>query len=229
VAGRHELNLAEWMRIAPLLPARETRRTYYADHRLALNGMLYRHATGCAWRDLPRRYGPWSTVASLRASAGGRWRRERLWGHVLAPPRASWSRRAGSTGSCGASTAATSGRIASLRARGKTGPPRARRPRWGAPAAGSRPSLHLVTDCHGLPLAVPLSAGQAHESGDDAELVRIAARLLGFRRVVSDLQANGLRSIGHMAVFWVAIKVLTLRVISANASYREKFFCNLCA
>jgi hypothetical protein len=112
---------------------------------------------------------------------------------------------------------------------GKPAPPRARRPRWGAPAAGSRPSLHLVTDCHGLPLAVPLSAGQAHESGDDAELVRIAARLLGFRRVVSDLQANGLRSIGHMAVFWVAIKVLTLRVISANASYREKFFCNLCA
>jgi transposase len=123
VAGRHELTLAEWMRIAPLLPARETRRTYYADHRLALNGMLYRHATGCAWRDLPRRYGPWSTVASLRASAGGRWRREGLWGHILAPPRASWSRRAGSTGSCGASTAATSGRIASLRARWKTGPP----------------------------------------------------------------------------------------------------------
>jgi hypothetical protein len=34
VAGRHELTLAEWTRIAPLLPARETRGTYYADHRL---------------------------------------------------------------------------------------------------------------------------------------------------------------------------------------------------
>jgi integrase len=62
LAGRHELTLAEC--IAPLLPARETRGTYYPDHRRVLNGMPYRHATGCAWRDLPPRYGPWSTVAS---------------------------------------------------------------------------------------------------------------------------------------------------------------------
>jgi hypothetical protein len=58
VAGRHELTLAEWTRIAPLLSARETRGTYYADHWRFLNGMLYRHATGWAWRDLPPRYGP---------------------------------------------------------------------------------------------------------------------------------------------------------------------------
>ena len=51
-------HLAEWTRIAPLLAARETRGTYYADHRRVLNGMLYRHATGWAWRDLPPRYGP---------------------------------------------------------------------------------------------------------------------------------------------------------------------------
>jgi transposase len=33
-------------------------------HRTVLNGMLYRHATGCQWRDLPERYGSWSTVHS---------------------------------------------------------------------------------------------------------------------------------------------------------------------
>ena len=80
VAGRHELTLAEWTRLAPLLPARETRGTYYADRRRVLNRMLYRHATGCAWRDRPPRYGPCSTVASRQR----RWTREGLWGRILA-------------------------------------------------------------------------------------------------------------------------------------------------
>jgi hypothetical protein len=110
-----------------------------------------------------------------------------------------------------------------------------RPPREPADRAGAHPrrvhaqactSSLTATACHWPSRSAPAKRTRA---GDDAELVRIAARLLGFRRVVSDLQANGLRSIGHMAVFWVAIKVLTLRVISANASYREKFFCNLCA
>jgi transposase len=77
---RHELTDAEWARVAPLLPPRETRGTYYKDHRRILNGMLYRLCTGCGWRDLPERYGPWSTVASrLR-----RWTREGRWDRILA-------------------------------------------------------------------------------------------------------------------------------------------------
>jgi transposase len=80
VAARHELTKAEWARIAPLLPGRETRGRYYADHRRVLNGMLYRHASGCAWRDLPTYYGPWPTVASRQR----RWTREGLWNRILA-------------------------------------------------------------------------------------------------------------------------------------------------
>lgn len=76
---RHELTEAEWARIAPLLPAPVTAGTHYKDHRLVLNGMLFRHATGCAWRDLPERYGPWSTVASRFR----RWTREGLWDRVV--------------------------------------------------------------------------------------------------------------------------------------------------
>ena len=81
MASRHEVTTAEWVgRPAPLLPARETRGTYYADHRRVLNGMPYRHATGCAWRDVPKRSGPWSTVASRQR----RWTREGLWDRILA-------------------------------------------------------------------------------------------------------------------------------------------------
>lgn len=79
MAHRHELSAAEWARIAPLLPPRETQGTYYEDHRRILNGMLHRQATGCAWRDLPERYGPWSTVASRQR----RWTREGLWDRIL--------------------------------------------------------------------------------------------------------------------------------------------------
>jgi transposase len=34
----------------------------WADHRTALNGVLWRLRTGAPWRDLPGRYGPWQTV-----------------------------------------------------------------------------------------------------------------------------------------------------------------------
>jgi transposase len=80
MAHRHERTAAEWARIAPLFPARETRGTYDEDHRRVLDGMLYRHATGCAWRDLPERDGPWSTVASRQR----RWAREGLRARILA-------------------------------------------------------------------------------------------------------------------------------------------------
>lgn len=81
MAHRHELAAAEWARVAPLLPARATSGTYYADHRRrVLNGMLDRLATGRAWCDLPERYGPWPTVASRQR----RWTREGLWDRVLA-------------------------------------------------------------------------------------------------------------------------------------------------
>ena len=76
---RHELTDAEWARVAPLLPRRETRGTHYRDHRVILNGMLYRLCTGCGWRDLPERYGPWPTVASRQR----RWTREGLWDRIL--------------------------------------------------------------------------------------------------------------------------------------------------
>ena len=76
---RHELSDAEWARIAPLLPPRETRGTYYRDHRTILNGMLFWLATGVPWRDLPERYGPWQTVYSRFR----RWTREGLWQRIL--------------------------------------------------------------------------------------------------------------------------------------------------
>jgi transposase len=164
---RHELTDAEWARIAPLLPPQQTAGTHFKDHRLILNGMLYRHATGIGWRDLPERYGPWSTVASRFR----RWTREGLWDRVEealqrdldAAGQIAWDLWCIDGSSVRAHRHAAG-------ARGKRRP--AKRPPPGEPAdhalgrsrGGFMTKLHLVTDGTGLPLAIALSAGQAHES-----------------------------------------------------------------
>lgn len=76
---RHELTDEQWERLAPLLP-RPKRGPHPRDRRRLLNGILWIHATGAQWRDLPERYGPWETVASQFY----RWVRAGIWQTVLA-------------------------------------------------------------------------------------------------------------------------------------------------
>lgn len=68
-----DLSDGEWAILAPHFPAHPPRRGgQWRDHRLALGGVFHRLRAGCAWRDLPGRYGPWQTVyerfADLRRS-----------------------------------------------------------------------------------------------------------------------------------------------------------------
>jgi transposase len=78
---RGELTESEWGRLEPLLPPEkpETGRTN-KDHRQIINGILWRERTGAPWRDLPKRYGPWSTVYSRF----WRWREAGIWDRVFA-------------------------------------------------------------------------------------------------------------------------------------------------
>ena len=63
--GRGELTDRQWEALKPHLPAEkpETGRPN-VDHRRIIDGILWRERTGAPWRDLPERYGPWSTVYS---------------------------------------------------------------------------------------------------------------------------------------------------------------------
>src|SRR5918995_1055194 len=74
---RHELTDAQWEKIAPLLPANGGPGGQWADHRMVINGILFRARTGVPWRDLPGRYGPWQTVYERhrRWSADGTWQK----------------------------------------------------------------------------------------------------------------------------------------------------------
>jgi transposase len=52
----------QWLVIEPLLPVSGAKGRPRVDDRRVINGMLYKCKTGIAWRDLPQRYGPWTTV-----------------------------------------------------------------------------------------------------------------------------------------------------------------------
>jgi len=75
------LSDAEWARIAPLLPPQRPRIGRPAhDHRRIVSGILWVQRTGGPWRQMPIRYGRWTTVASRYH----RWKKAGVWQRVQA-------------------------------------------------------------------------------------------------------------------------------------------------
>jgi len=72
--ARFDLTDAEWVVIAPLLP-NKPRGVPREDDRRVLNGIFYILRTGSPWRDLPERYGPYTTCYNRfnRWAKGGVW------------------------------------------------------------------------------------------------------------------------------------------------------------
>jgi transposase len=65
--ARFDVTDAEWALIEPYLPVAATGplpRRVRVRVRDQFNGVLWRFRTGCGWRDVPERYGPWSTIYS---------------------------------------------------------------------------------------------------------------------------------------------------------------------
>jgi transposase len=79
VVHRHEMSEVVWARLQPLLPV-HTRGKPRTDDRLMINAILWKLATGAPWRDLPERYGPWSSVHTRFR----RWTRAGVWDRIVA-------------------------------------------------------------------------------------------------------------------------------------------------
>lgn len=78
---RGEMSNQQWEQIKPLLPPHKPHTGCPAkDHRLIINGILWILRTGAPWRDLPERYGPWSTVSGRFYH----WRKAGLWQQMFA-------------------------------------------------------------------------------------------------------------------------------------------------
>ena len=76
---------AQWAALVPLLPSQRPQAGSRGgrpnkDHRLVVEGMLWVLRTGAPWRDLPKEYGPHSTVANRFY----RWRRAGVFDEAFA-------------------------------------------------------------------------------------------------------------------------------------------------
>lgn len=70
---RFDLTDDEWALLEPLMP--RARKSARADDRRILNAIFYVLRTGMPWRDLPERYGPYTTAYNRF----NRWSRRGIW------------------------------------------------------------------------------------------------------------------------------------------------------
>ncbi len=76
--ARFDLSDLEWMLIEPLLP-NKPRGVPRVDDRRVIDGIFYILRTGSPWRDLPARYGPYTTVYNRY----NRWAKAGVWLRVF--------------------------------------------------------------------------------------------------------------------------------------------------
>ena len=74
---RFDLSDDEWALLEPLMP--EARKCGRADDRKIMNAIFYVLRTGMPWRDLPERYGPYTTAYNRF----NRWSRRGIWKRIF--------------------------------------------------------------------------------------------------------------------------------------------------
>jgi transposase len=74
---RFDISDKEWTVLEPLMPA--SRKSARIDDRKIMNGIFYVLRTGIPWRDLPERYGPYTTVYNRF----NRWSGRGIWKHIF--------------------------------------------------------------------------------------------------------------------------------------------------
>src|ERR1700692_3059437 len=74
---RFDLSDDEWASLEPLMP--KSRRSVRANDRRIMNAIFYVLRTGMPWRDLPERYGPYTTAYNRF----NRWSRRAIWKRIF--------------------------------------------------------------------------------------------------------------------------------------------------
>lgn len=180
VLRRYELTDFEWSVIAPLLPDKP-RGVPRVDDRRVLNGICWRLRTGSPWSEFPERHGPCTRCCNrfvrggpdrclggdlqgdIRGLRGGRTGHRQ---HLDPRSPARGERKKGGPEATGAAG------LADVRARA-----------LGRSRGGLTSRLHVITDARGLPIALHLTAGQAHDGHTGATLL---ATLGPGQRLIAD-------------------------------------------
>jgi transposase len=74
---RFDLSDEEWALLEPLMPS--SRKSARQDDRRIMNAIFYVLRTGIPWRDLPERYGPYTTAYNRF----NRWSRRGVWKRIF--------------------------------------------------------------------------------------------------------------------------------------------------
>ncbi|WP_435246920.1 IS5 family transposase, partial [Streptomyces sp. NRRL F-5630] len=178
--GRGDLTNREWSLLEPHLPPLGGRGGRWNDHRVVVNGILFRVRTGVPWRDLPERYGSWKTVYERhrRWSADGTW--DRILQVVLADAdlagRIDWSMVGVDSTSCRAHQHAAGARKARPQIPKKGTTPRHHRPDegLGRSRGGLTSKIHLAGEGGCRPMSLLLTPGQW---GDAPQLAEVLDRI----------------------------------------------------
>ncbi|MEU1488131.1 IS5 family transposase [Streptomyces sp. NPDC005752] len=190
--GRGDLTNREWSLLEPHLPPLGGR---WSDHRIVVNGILFRVRTGVPWRDLPERYGSWKTVYERhrRWSADGTW--DRILQAVQADAdlagRIDWSMVGVDSTSYRAHQHAAGARKARPRIPKKRTTPRHHRPDegLGRSRGGLTSKIHLAGEGGCRPMALLLTPGQwgdAPQMVEVLDLIRVPRPLGGRPRTRPD-------------------------------------------
>ncbi|HEX2146836.1 MAG TPA: IS5 family transposase [Pseudorhizobium sp.] len=153
--ARFDLTDFEWSVIEPLLPTK-VRGVKRVDDRRVLNGIFWRLRTGAPWADIPVRYGPHTTCVNRF----NRWRRAGHWARILEAVSAAYEGDVQMIDS-------SSIRVHQHAANGQKGGSGC----MGRSRGGLTTKVHALVDANGLPIALKLTAGQAHDGRSAADML----------------------------------------------------------
>jgi transposase len=151
---RYELADYEWTAIRPMLP-NKPRGVPRVNDRRVLNGIFWVLRSGAPWRDLPEKFGPYTTCYNRFV----RWRRD-VWGRIVDALAAAHD---GAVQMIDTSIVRVHQHGACVT--------RNQRQSMGRSRGGLTSKIHALVDSNGLPVKLALSAGEAHD-------VRLAEKLL---------------------------------------------------
>jgi len=138
---RFDLSDDEWALLEPLMP--EARKSGRADDRTIMNAIFYVLRTGMPWRDLPERYGPYTTAYNRF----NRWSRRGIWKRIFD----ALASKSHDSLYLIDSTIVKAHRAAS----GAKG---------GSSRGGRSTKIHAIVDSKGRPLNFAVTGGQVHDS-----------------------------------------------------------------
>ena len=124
--------------------------------RRMVEGMLYRMRAGCAWRDLPAKFGCWNSIYKKFNRWSANNKLMKIFQALVKEPDLEWSFIDGSIVKAHQHSAGAAG-----------GEPQA----IGKSVAGNTTKIHMVADAFGLPIAFELTGGEVHDCKIAAEFI----------------------------------------------------------